>query len=65
VSWQPIATAPADGRCLLAIETDHGYTFGVLDREKSGDWIHDGEPTYCHGYYFCPTHWMPLPEPPK
>jgi hypothetical protein len=62
--WRPIETAPEDGRCLLAINTDDGYEFGVLLRDAKGRWIHDGEPTFCHGYYYEPTHWMPLPEAP-
>jgi len=62
--WQPIETAPRDGSCLLAIATDDGYTFGVLERDKRGNWIHEGEPTFCKGYYFEPTHWRDLPEPP-
>lgn len=63
-AWLPIETAPKDGNCLLAIETDDGYTFAVLERDKKGNWIHEGEPTYRHGYYFNPTHWRPLPAPP-
>lgn len=63
-TWQPIETAPADGRCLLAIETDEGYEFGVLTRDSRGNWVHEGEPTFCHSYYFKPTHWQPLPPPP-
>lgn len=62
--WMPIESAPKDGRCLVAIETDDGYTFGVLGRDKSGNWIHEGEPTFCKSYYFNPTHWQPLPPPP-
>jgi hypothetical protein len=64
-NWQPIETAPEDGSCLLAINTDEGYIFGVLERDTRGNWIHEGEPTFCHSDYFEPTHWMPLPEPPK
>lgn len=63
--WQPIEAAPKDGNCLLAIETDDGYTFGVLERFEDGTWVHEGEPTFCKAYYFMPTHWMPLPAPPK
>jgi len=62
--WQPIKTAPKDGNCLLAINTDNGYTFKVLDRDDRGEWIFEGEPTYCLSYYFEPTHWMPFPPPP-
>ena len=62
--WMPISSAPKDGKCLVAIETDDGYTLGVLGRDKRGNWIHEGEPTFCKSYYFNPTHWQPLPPPP-
>ena len=64
-AWEPIDTAPADGNCLVAVETDDGWWVGQLERDSYGNWIHEGEPTYCHGYYFKPTHWMPLPAPPS
>ena len=62
--WHPIETAPKDGKCLVAINTDDGYVIAQLDRNKRGDWIHEGEPTYCKSYYFEPTHWTQLPPPP-
>lgn len=65
MEWQPIETAPKDGKCLLYVETDNGGEFHVLPRDKRGDWIYEGEPTYCQCGYFNPTHWVPLPEPPK
>jgi len=72
--WFPISTAPADGKCLLAIATDEGFVHGVLERlpekpgrgrGKGGDWIYEGEPTYCLPYYFCPKFWQPLPDLPS
>ncbi len=63
--WQPIETAPKDGKCLVLVETDDGDWIGRLDRDKKGNWIHDGEPTFCHSYYFCPVKWMPLPAAPQ
>lgn len=62
--WQPIESAPKDGRCLLAVATDDGWDFAVLQRDARGNWIHEGEPTFCHGYYYRPKFWMPLPPEP-
>ena len=60
-NWQPIATAPLDGTYILGYgpHEDRGYyieTVHVWD----GDW----PIRWMHGYGR-PTHWMPLPEPPK
>ena len=59
--WQPIASAPKDGRAILlwwpywshtpiAAKFLHGhwYSENVLSQEGDG-----------------PTHWMKLPDPPK
>lgn len=62
--WQPIATAPEDGQCLLWVKTDDGGEVMKLYRDKKGNWLYEGEPTYCTGFYIEPTHWMPLPHPP-
>jgi len=63
--WQPIESAPEDGKCLVAVETDEGWWYGQLERDKRGNWIHEGEPTYCKSYYFNPHSWQPLPAPPE
>jgi hypothetical protein len=60
-AWQPIETAPRDGRWLLvysdrADRDTKGY-FG-LERWLADMWC-DSEEQSCG-----PTHWMPLPEPP-
>jgi len=62
--WQPIDTAPKDGQCILWVETDDGGDVMKLVRDGSGNWIYDGEPTYCAVFYIEPTHWMPLPKAP-
>ncbi len=57
--WHPIATAPKDGRPLLlstGTNVVHGY-WGLYDR-----W-HGCDPT--DFTYSSPTHWMPLPAPPR
>lgn len=58
VKWEPIATAPNNGAQVLlrskkgAIANGHWMTWGV------GAWVWP--------YAMMePTHWMPLPPPPK
>lgn len=63
--WQDIESAPKDGKCLLWCETDDGGEFAVLSRDGKGNWIYEGEPTFCLSHYYEPKYWMPLPPPPK
>jgi len=62
--WKSIDTAPADGNCLVAVNTDDGFYICRLERDKRGNWIHEGEPTFCKSYFFDPEYWMPLPDLP-
>lgn len=77
--WQPISTAPKDGTNFLIFTTERGISTGQMYREAVGysaekdaqewreywtdftvgDW---GMEEYRE---LNPTHWMPLPEPPK
>ena len=63
--WQPIETAPSDKLVLVAFETDTGRKIvGSSFRSNiTGGWIWTllGSGGAC----ISPTHWMPLPEPPK
>lgn len=71
--WQPIETAPKDGTMILV--WDESSSPGVVaayflsethDDEEWSGWIYgdqllaDADPEGP-----LPTHWMPLPEPPK
>lgn len=57
VGWQPISTAPRDETEVL-IATSGGFIYAAMLTERgwdfSGDYIVSN-----------PTHWMPLPKPPK
>lgn len=77
MSWQPIATAPLDGReVILAVKSRAGIRHGVLVGHfmEGGHCIED-HPAIERGWYFwngcmfdrasAPTHWMPLPPHPE
>lgn len=71
--WQPIETSPKDGELILACRAGYlpqtaryssslEYTGWITvdedDDELFSAWVE-------YGYRYSPTHWMPLPEPPK
>ncbi|CAB4188119.1 Domain of unknown function DUF551 [uncultured Caudovirales phage] len=65
--WQPIETAPKDGTWILGYWRDQRITeyprvIFANDCSQHDVWYtadnRDFGPVY-------PTHWMPLPEPPK
>ena len=53
--WQPIETAPSNTPIL--VYADGGYFVAV--------YILDPYPHWKGRWFLEPTHWMPLPEPPK
>jgi hypothetical protein len=55
-NWQPIETAPKDGK-ILAYDPDFGLQVMVFSDGFWWDTIDSILKTI-------PTHWMPLPEPP-
>ena len=59
MEWQPIATAPKDGTAILGY-----FPSGLM---KVAQWIDHQNRWAGFGFGFVgtPTHWMPLPEPPK
>ena len=61
--WQPIETAPKDGtRVILndSLHTQIGFYSTALDCGECLGWVNDEGIVSLN-----PTHWMPLPEPPK
>lgn len=62
--WQPIETAPKDGEDFLALFLFDDGSF----RYDVSRWC-DARELFTAGRPFeedtQPTHWMPLPEPPK
>lgn len=66
--WRPIETAPRDGTYLLLFIPDYGDEKHIGFGDEDGFLIDDGaiefldEEGDMDNY---PTHWMPLPQPPK
>ena len=58
MKWQPIETAP-EGKKLLVYRLDCGVT---LAASKNGCWWNAWN---LDPMQMPPTHWHPLPEPPK
>jgi hypothetical protein len=64
--WQPIETAPKDGThvvllvpgCRSVAVVGHWFDFGQVVHGVTGFWE-------ASATQIAPTHWMPLPEPPK
>ena len=79
--WQPIETAPADGTDILVVDNNQpGCPGGVADKCWAGNtavaawWGGEGDRGKWICYmsmvedpelHFHPTHWQPLPDPPK
>jgi len=69
--WQPIETAPKDGSAVMLIDERCEY---LPDRWAIAYWRPD---SWANDWRVCgadgrdyqtdiePTHWQPLPEPPK
>jgi hypothetical protein len=57
--WQPIETAPA-GQWVLTYFGQFNGPCNVLSKMDDGTWVDEDDANYA-----TPTHWMPLPDPPK
>ena len=72
-TWQPIETAPKDGTKIIVltvhgeIEISEWYVVTTAEYEPAGDGLfRKVETVFSQGWNGNhPTHWMPLPEPPK
>ena len=59
--WQPIETAPKDGtHILVCVEKKYVYLVWWFDNPRGWCWDLTNTPMVGS-----PSHWMPLPEPPK
>lgn len=69
--WRPIETAPKDGTAILLYCDDHvsaefGSVIGFWSEDDGGDWY--ASEAHSSPLFWAsdrPTHWQPLPEPPK
>lgn len=61
MEWRPIETAPKDGSSVLGWRTDRQQM--IVFWFFNGNWHCDAS-YHWHGM-LPPTHWMPLPSPPK
>lgn len=65
MEWQPIETAPKDGTNVDLYGTYKGYKYRITDCRfipLEGYWFAVNS---MMGNGFVPTHWHPLPQPPK
>lgn len=60
--WQPIETAPRDGRWFLAFGTHSRNLSTQMVIRWDGDRWQSSDDGFAP--YLTPIHWMPLPEPP-
>jgi hypothetical protein len=58
--WQPIDTAPRDGTEILLFARGHHSD----DYRGVGQWSEQSNKWFW-SFAIRPTHWMPLPEPPR
>jgi len=66
--WQPIETAPKDGTNILLFNRAGNVAAGLwLSGALGTGWFLRGgnRPDTFFNEHFGPTHWQPLPEPPK
>lgn len=75
--WQLIETAPRDGRDIVAVSMDaiEPTSFVVCWSDTFNQWFIGGDGMLSlvlneaidvsDTYSIDPTHWIPLPEPPK
>ena len=62
--WQPIETAPKDGSEILAFARGNRDFYGVAQWAEAQA-AFNSVAGWFWTFAIRPTHWMPLPEPPK
>jgi hypothetical protein len=62
MDWQPIESAPKDKPVLVYCPGNHRSELVLLAEQvtHSRRWV-----IFIDGQEVVPTHWQPLPEPPK
>ena len=64
--WQPIETAPKDGKYILAVRNAVGHrAVTVIVFDEVLGWVGRTVEDEKKMVKYQPTHWMPLPEPPE
>ena len=67
MKWEPIETAPKDGRQILVIDIDGQFV--VVEYSVWADGTAMWEIGHGENRIYCCnrplTHWMPLPDPPN
>lgn len=65
--WQPIDSSPRTGRARLVWCPQILCIYEVCWDSERQDWAVFGGNGTCldRNFALTPTHWMPLPEPPK
>ena len=66
--WMPIETAPKDGSEILCYQKDGWGVYAAVWNSRLSAWYTGFEPAIIGAgftYEISPTHWMPLPPPPK
>lgn len=66
MEWQPIETAPKDGRRIRGQDADgrlHETFWGKTSHVPLYGWNYGDDVEDLNLWE--PTHWMPLPEPPE
>lgn len=64
--WNNVFTDPPRDRGLyeVVVMTDDGPEVLILERNKRGNWIVDGEPSFCAPYYINVRLWRERAAPP-
>lgn len=67
MNWQPIKTAPKDGTPILIYERENDCVCEGRYVVDACRWFErNAHPTDAwDGEIYRPTHWMPLPNPPR